>query len=101
MKMPKYKRKTLLLAACAPLAVFGLVFMNSTDIFSSQSRSEVIVSDFSAGTHVSYEIFASGKVIDKGARTLGVDGELKLPLPDVQEDRIVELSFAFRIFCRP
>lgn len=82
--MKKYKRKTLLLAACVPLAAFSLFSLNNAGLFSSQSHSAVVLSDFLAGTRVSYEVFAGGAVVDKGQETLGEDGKLKLPV--VQED---------------
>ncbi|PCI55395.1 MAG: hypothetical protein COB36_07160 [Alphaproteobacteria bacterium] len=84
--MKKYKRKTLLLAACAcaPLAALGVFSLSNAGIFSGQSHSAVILSDFVAGTHVSYEILAGDVVVERGRETLGEDGELKLPI--IQED---------------
>ncbi len=82
--MKKYKRKTLLLAACVPLAAFSLFSLNSAGYFSGQSHSAVVLSDFFAGTHVSYEVLAGGVVVEKGQEILGEDGNLTLPI--IQEN---------------
>lgn len=80
--MKNLKRKILPLVACTSLGVLGLTYLGGYNFFSGQSNSEIVLSDFVAGTSVSYEVLADGAVVDKGHRVLGSDGELKLPIID-------------------
>ncbi|MGH1378532.1 MAG: hypothetical protein ACRBB3_06890 [Alphaproteobacteria bacterium] len=80
--MKHLKRKILPLVACTSLGVMGLSYLGGYNVFSSQSNSQVVLSDFASGTNVSYEVLANGSVVDKGRKVLGDDGELTLPVVD-------------------
>lgn len=82
----KYKRRTLLLAACVPVAALGFFFADSSGISVTQPHTEVVIRDFSAGTHVAYEILADGAVVGQGQEDLQENSVLNLPLPALEED---------------
>lgn len=80
--MKQLKRKIIPLVVCTSFGVMGLAYLGGYNLFSSKSHSQVVLSDFAAGTNISYEVLADGAVVDKGQQILGTDGELKLPIID-------------------
>ncbi|PCJ02008.1 MAG: hypothetical protein COB14_03075 [Alphaproteobacteria bacterium] len=82
----RYKRRILLLAACVPVAALGFFLADSSGVFVTQTHTEVVIRDFSAGTHVAYEILADGVVVGQGQEDLEEGSVLNLPLPVVAED---------------
>ncbi|MCB1592672.1 MAG: hypothetical protein KDI90_09500 [Alphaproteobacteria bacterium] len=78
LKGPKGRRKLLVLAACAGLALSAVWGMSTGGTEQSLQGTHISLSSFEPGSSLTYELFQDGQIVEKGRKDMDDKGRLTL-----------------------